>query len=62
MEEGKPWRKSSFSGEVTCVEVRVAELHVEVRNSRDPNGVRLRFNKAEWIAFLEGVKNSEFDL
>jgi hypothetical protein len=70
------WRKSSFSGDNggNCVEI--AELtevqdgpghkagHTEliaVRDSKDPEGPKLFFTRAEWDAFLNGVKSNEFD-
>ncbi|GAA3842536.1 hypothetical protein GCM10022226_76560 [Sphaerisporangium flaviroseum] len=70
------WQKSSFTGSNggNCVEV--AELtgvsdapghkaeHAEliaVRDSKDPDGPKLFFTPAEWDAFLQGVKASEFD-
>jgi hypothetical protein len=34
---------------------------VAVRDSKDPHGPILRFTRAEWAAFLDGAKTSEFD-
>jgi hypothetical protein len=60
---GPRWVKSSLSlANGNCVEV--ADLPgggVGVRNSRDPGGLVLRFTPGEWIAFLGGVRNGEFD-
>ncbi|MFD8527582.1 DUF397 domain-containing protein [Streptosporangium canum] len=71
------WRKSSFSGNNGGDCVEVAELkdvtggpghkveHTEliaVRDSKDPDGPKLFFTPAEWDAFVNGVKASEFDL
>ncbi|MEY9889715.1 hypothetical protein ABIA35_000245 [Catenulispora sp. MAP12-49] len=57
------WKKSSVSAaNGACVEtasVRADELLV--RNSRDPEGPVLSFTKAEWVAFVAGVKAGEFD-
>ena len=57
------WVKSSLSatnGE--CVEVcELADGGVAMRNSNDPHGIVLRYTKAEWHAFLHGVKAGEFD-
>lgn len=57
------WVKSSASsGNGTCVEAAsVKEDEVLVRNSRDPEGPIVAFTKAEWVAFLAGVKAGEFD-
>ncbi len=68
-----PWRKSSFSSANGGDCVEVAELDVTsyrpehkrnaghaVRDSKDPAGPVLYFTTAEWRAFLDGVKASEF--
>lgn len=45
-----------------CVEVAdLPDGGVGVRNSRDPDGLVLRFTPDEWHAFLGGVRNREFD-
>ncbi|OUC91338.1 DUF397 domain-containing protein [Streptosporangium minutum] len=71
------WRKSSFSGNNGGDCVEVAELKdvvggpghkavhanlIAVRDSKDPDGPKLFFTPAEWDAFVNGVKASEFDL
>ena len=60
----KTWRKSSYSGsQANCVEV--AELPDggrAVRDSKDRSGPVLTFTREEWRAFIEGAKESEFDL
>ena len=60
---GAYWVKSSFSySNGNCVEV--ASLYggaVGVRDSRDADGLILRFDPREWHAFLGGVRNGEFD-
>ena len=58
------WRKSSFSGAMgNCVEVAALVTDdVAVRNSRHPSGPALIFARAEWAAFLDGMKQGEFDL
>lgn len=57
------WRKSSRSGtQGNCVEVRVIDGTIELRDSKNPDGPILRFTGAEWIAFLGGAENGEFRL
>ena len=61
--EDLKWRKSTRSGQSgNCVEV--ADLPAggrAVRDSKDPAGPVLRFTAAEWDAFVDGVKDGEFD-
>ena len=45
----------------TCVAVRIGDT-VDVRDSKDASSPTLQFTKAEWAAFIQGVKNGEFDL
>ncbi|MFG1702461.1 DUF397 domain-containing protein [Nonomuraea sp. M3C6] len=58
------WIKSSYSGSNggNCVEV--AELsggRRGIRNSKSPTGPALIFTPGEWNAFIDGVKDGEFD-
>jgi hypothetical protein len=59
-----PWRKSSRSQTSNCVEV--APLHgtatVALRDSKDPDGPVLLFDRAGWRGFLAGAKAGQFDL
>jgi len=59
---GLIWVKSSMSfSNGNCVELAsLPDGGVAVRNSRDP-GVVLRYTRAEWEAFLDGVHKGEFD-
>lgn len=60
-EHNDGWFKSSRSGQSgQCVEVRFAGEDVYVRDSEDPNGPQLKFNRAKWSAFTEGVNLGEF--
>lgn len=60
---GPEWKKSQRSGQSgQCVEVRLADGAVEVRDSKDPDGPILRFTPGEWAAFTGGVRDGEFDL
>ncbi|MEU3308759.1 DUF397 domain-containing protein [Nocardiopsis sp. NPDC006832] len=69
------WLRSTYSQNGgQCVEVAVAPGHevvVEnksaegevfvVRDSKNPDAAPLVFTRAEWDAFVEGVKDGEFD-
>ncbi len=60
---GVVWRKSSLSESGQCVEVAYNALSrsVTLRHSQDPSGPMLTFTWGEWLAFIGGVHNREFD-
>jgi hypothetical protein len=61
--EHNVWRKSSRSGSNgACVEVRDQAAAVQVRDSKNPTGAVLSFNREQWGAFLHGVRVGEFDV
>jgi hypothetical protein len=53
-----------MSGGGNCVEVTLSRPDdlVAVRHSQRRDEPPLLFNRAEWTAFVAGVKNHEFDL
>jgi Domain of unknown function (DUF397) len=53
------WVKSSFSGMGDCVEWRIEENRVRVRDSKDPGGPELVFTHSEWVAFRRGLEAGE---
>lgn len=57
------WIKASASqASGACVETTsIRTDEILVRNSRDRTGPVLSFTKAEWVAFVAGVKAGEFD-
>jgi Domain of unknown function (DUF397) len=55
------WRKGRESGNNGCVEVAFVEGGVAVRDSKDRSGPVLLFTAHEWAAFLNGVRNGDFD-
>ncbi|MFC8847897.1 MULTISPECIES: DUF397 domain-containing protein [unclassified Micromonospora] len=53
---GATWRKSSRSGsDSDCVEVAEAAQAVGVRDSKDPAGPVLAFDRRAWTAFVAGL-------
>lgn len=54
------WRKARACATSECVEVAGLAGGVAVRGTRIPDVV-LTFTKAEWGAFLRGVKAGDFD-
>ena len=61
--DGVTWQKSRRSNPSgNCVECAVLPGgDVAVRNSRDPEGAALIYNRAEIEAFLGGVRDGDFD-
>lgn len=55
------WRKSNHSGAGGCVEVAIQGDRVAVRDSKHPHGPVLEFSRVEWDAFLNGVRDGEFN-
>jgi len=56
------YRKSTFSGNGGCVEVRLRDGVISLRDSKDVTLPAHTFTPDEWTAFLAGVRNGEFDL
>ena len=59
------WIKSSRSGGNgggSCVEVAVVGNGRAVRDSKDPHGPMLVFERGSWNTFLRAVKQSMLDL
>ena len=58
---GAVWIKSSYStNNGNCVEVAQLPGGVVMRDSKDPDGAALTFTRAEWDAFLLGIRAGEF--
>jgi Domain of unknown function (DUF397) len=51
---------SSTNG--SCVMVDLDGELVLVKDSKDPDGAVLTFTRAEWVAFIGGVNDGEFDV
>lgn len=60
--DGLRWRKSTRSAaNGACVEIAELTGAVAVRDSKDPNGPRLRFDLTAWRDFVAGVQAGAFD-
>lgn len=52
------WRKSSYSQNLACVEVRRTG-GIDVRDSKAPDGPQLQFSPEDWAAFTAGLKSKD---
>lgn len=59
--KGPKWRMSSFTDGMNCFEVADLGDRIAVRQSKDPDGPVLHFNRGEMLAFVQGAKAGEFD-
>lgn len=62
---GRVFTKSSFSTvlpRAKCVGVSISSEDVLVTNLNQKDSPIIRFTRDEWVAFVMGVKNGEFDL
>jgi Domain of unknown function (DUF397) len=59
---GALWRKSTYSALNGCVAIAFVDGLVAVRDSKDPQGQALVFTPVEWQAFIDGVRDGQFDL
>jgi uncharacterized protein DUF397 len=55
------WVRAQYCNSGACVEVSRIDDGVLVRDSKNPQGPRLKFSNSEWEAFVEGVRNGDFD-
>jgi hypothetical protein len=64
VEAAGPFTKASHSGGDDCVEQTgcACGAGVLVRDSKDKTGPVLEFSRDEWLAFIAGAKDGEFDL
>jgi hypothetical protein len=59
----KGWRKSKYStGNGECVETSYGQGDITVRDSKQPDGPRLRYPEFAWSSFLAATKLGNFDV
>ena len=61
VEAAASWRKAQAGGgNGACAETASCRCGVRVRDSKDPDGPRLTFSRAEWAGFTAAIKAGEF--
>lgn len=51
------WRKATASGGGNCVEVAPARGAIAMRDSKNPEGAILLFDRSAWASFVTAVKS-----
>lgn len=59
--EALSWRRSTVCAGGNCVEVARTAAGVALRDSKDLDGPILEITSGEWLAFLEGAMQGDFD-
>ena len=60
--EDRQWWKSSYSSEsANCVEVALISDGLAMRDSKDPSGPVLEYDRVAWRAFVQAVAQGAFD-
>ncbi|GAA0523520.1 DUF397 domain-containing protein [Saccharopolyspora thermophila] len=55
------WRKSSYSQQISCVEVGRAAHGAAVRDSKDPDGGYFTTTGRQWQLFVAAIKDGRFE-
>jgi hypothetical protein len=55
------WYRSSTCSDIACAEIASDGNEIYLRDSKSPDGAVLRFTRAEWEAFRDGVRIGDFD-
>jgi len=55
------WHRSSTCADRNCAEVATDGKYVYIRDGKMPDTAVLRFTRAEWEAFREGMAVGDFD-
>ncbi len=45
----------------TCVQVAADQNTILIRNSQQPDGPLIEYTSEEWLEFVSGIKNGDFD-
>jgi hypothetical protein len=61
MSEQTDWRRARHCNGGNCLEVASYGEGVAIRDSKNPDGPVLFYRRDEFLAFLQGVKEGDFD-
>ena len=55
------WRVAQQCNAGSCVQVAATGDMIVIGDSKSPEGPILAYSHSEWIAFVEGVRQGDFD-
>lgn len=55
------WRVARLCNGGACVRVAADGETVLIGDSKDPDGAVLTYSRSEWTAFVEGIRQGDFD-
>lgn len=55
------WRTASRCDGGACMEIGTLGGAILIRNSADPDDARLTMSRGEWLEFVAGVKDGNYD-
>jgi len=56
------WVTSTFCSDAACVEVAPLSDGVAVRDGKNRHKEALKFERRQWVAFLDGIRAGEFEV
>jgi hypothetical protein len=56
-----PWRIARRCNAGSCVRVAASGDTIFIGDSKSPDGPVLAYTHSEWLTFVEGVKQGDFD-
>ena len=58
---GLAWRVARGCDANSCVRVAAQGKTILIGDTKHPHGPVLSYDRAEWAAFIEGIRQGEFD-
>ena len=58
---GLAWRVARGCDANSCVRVAAHDETIVIGDTKHPHGPVLSYDRAEWAAFVEGIRQGEFD-
>ena len=59
--DGLVWRVARSCDVGNCVRVAARDESIVIGDTKHPDGPVLSYDRAEWMAFMEGIRQGDFD-